>query len=137
MSTQQDLQHEVARLTALLADRDQEVASLRTRLTLEESGGDGLVPISALPDDYYEHDEARHCLVGQRWGRVYSLGEVITLRLVEANPVTGGLILNIVDAADREPGAASIKKDKRHKTSTGKKSPTYGQSIRRRARNRR
>ena len=38
MSTQQDLQQEVARLTALLADRDQEVASLRTRLTLEESG---------------------------------------------------------------------------------------------------
>ena len=106
-------------------------------ITLEESGGDGLVPISALPDDYYEHDEARHCLVGQRWGRVYSLGEVITLRLVEANPVTGGLILNIVDAADRGPGAASIKKDKRHKTSTGKKSPKHSQSIRRRARNRR
>lgn len=39
MSTQQDLQQEVTRLTALLADRDQEVASLRTRLTLEESGG--------------------------------------------------------------------------------------------------
>ena len=39
MSTQQDLQQEVARLTALLAERDQEVASLRTRLTLDESGG--------------------------------------------------------------------------------------------------
>ena len=38
MSTQQNPQQEVARLTALLAERDQEVASLRTRLTLEESG---------------------------------------------------------------------------------------------------
>ena len=38
MSTQQDLRQEVARLTAALAERDQEVASLRTRLTLDESG---------------------------------------------------------------------------------------------------
>ncbi len=39
MSTQQDLHQEVARLAALLVERDQEVASLRTRLTLDESGG--------------------------------------------------------------------------------------------------
>ena len=39
MSAQQDLQQEVDRLTAALAERDQEVASLRTRLTLDESGG--------------------------------------------------------------------------------------------------
>ena len=38
MSTRQDLQQEVDRLTAALAERDQEVASLRTRLTLDESG---------------------------------------------------------------------------------------------------
>ena len=37
MSTQQDLQQEVTRLTALLAERDQQIASLRTRLTLDES----------------------------------------------------------------------------------------------------
>ncbi len=39
MSTQQDLQQEVARLTAALAERDRELVSLRTRLTLDESGG--------------------------------------------------------------------------------------------------
>ncbi len=69
-------------------------------ITLDESGGDGLVPISALPDDYYEHDEANHCLVGQRWGRVYNLGDRVTLRLVEASPITGGLIFHIVEDSD-------------------------------------
>ncbi len=70
-------------------------------ITLDESGGDGLVPISALPDDYYEHDEANHCLVGQRWGRAYNLGDRVTLRLVEASPITGGLILHVVEDSDR------------------------------------
>ena len=39
MSTQQNLQQEVARLTAALVERDRELVSLRTRLTLDESGG--------------------------------------------------------------------------------------------------
>ena len=63
------------------------------------------MPISALPDDYYEHDEAAHCLVGQRWGRTYNLGDRVNLRLVEASPVTGGLILHILEDSDRaDPG---------------------------------
>ncbi|MDJ0942973.1 MAG: ribonuclease R [Kiloniellales bacterium] len=74
-------------------------------VSLDESGADGLVPISALPDDYYEHDEAGHCLVGQRWGRVYNLGDRVALRLVEASPVTGGLILHIAeDSAAADAG---------------------------------
>ncbi len=78
-------------------------------VTLDESGGDGLVPISALPDDYYEHDEANHCLVGQRWGRAYNLGDRVTLRLVEASPITGGLILHVVEDSDRSEADRSGK----------------------------
>ena len=66
-------------------------------VTLEDSGADGLVPISTLPDDYYDHDEAGHRLVGRRWGRAYTLGETVFARLTEADPITGGLVLNLVD----------------------------------------
>ena len=84
-------------------------------VTLDESGGDGLVPISSLPDDFYEHDEARHRLVGRRWGREYELGDRVSLRLVEANPLTGGLILNLSEvepesAARRPSGSRNIVK---------------------------
>ena len=65
-------------------------------VTLEPSGGDGLVPVSSLPDDYYVHDEAAHCLVGRATGLAFSLGDAVTVRLVEANPITGGLILNVL-----------------------------------------
>jgi len=91
-------------------------------ITLDESGGDGLVPISALPDDYYQHDEPNHCLVGQRWGRVYNLGDRVALRLVEASPVTGGLILRIVEDPDRSEAGPAGKNRTIRKGSVKKRS---------------
>ena len=67
-------------------------------ITLDETGADGLVPIRTLPDDYYIHDEARHSLRGRRQGREYRLGEEVEVKLAEANPVTGGLILDLMDS---------------------------------------
>ena len=64
---------------------------------LDEIRGDGLVPISSLPMDFYDHDEARHALVGRRWGRVFSLGDRVITRLVEAEPITGGLVLELLE----------------------------------------
>jgi ribonuclease R len=65
-------------------------------VTLLDSGADGLVPIGTLPDDYYRHDEANHCLIGDRWQRVYSLGDRVTVALAEADPMTGGITLHMV-----------------------------------------
>jgi ribonuclease R len=99
---------------------------------LSDSGGSGIVPIGSLPSDYYDHDDRRHCLVGRRWGRVYSLGETVAVRLVEASPVTGGLVLQLVeDAAAAEerilaakPPAAGIRRNvKGHKRGTAPRRP--------------
>jgi ribonuclease R len=68
-------------------------------VTLNDTGGSGIVPIGSLPSDYYDHDEHRHCLAGRRWGRVYSLGETVAVRLVEASPITGGLVLQLIEDA--------------------------------------
>ncbi len=81
-------------------------------VTLDNSGADGLVPMSLLPDDFYTHVEAEHCLVGRRWGRVYRLGERVRVRLREAEPTTGGLILEMVEGEEsvsREPRPAKTR----------------------------
>jgi ribonuclease R len=84
-------------------------------VTLNESGGDGLVPISTLPDDYYVHDEKTHRLVGRSTGRAFRLGDAVEVRLAEANPITGGLILQLMDGGGtrtrppRRPGSAGRK----------------------------
>ncbi|HEY1505494.1 MAG TPA: ribonuclease R [Stellaceae bacterium] len=65
-------------------------------VTLTETGADGLIPIRSLPSDYYDHDGARHRLVGRRFGRSFSLGDAVTVELAEANTVTGSLRFNLV-----------------------------------------
>ena len=65
-------------------------------VTLDETGADGLVPISSLPDDYYVHDARGHRLVGQTHGLTFRLGDKVEVRLVEASPLTGGIVLEIL-----------------------------------------
>ena len=84
-------------LGQILTGRIRGVTRFGLFVELEHTGGDALIPMRSLPDDRYDHDERRHCLIGRRWGRVYRLGEVVAGRLTEADPVTGGLLLKLVE----------------------------------------
>ncbi|WP_085908602.1 ribonuclease R [Kiloniella majae] len=80
-------------------------------ITLDETGADGLVPMSYLPDDYYIHDEKNHSLTGRRWGREFNLGDSVMVRIFESNPITGGIALRIVeDDSDDEKTQPSSKR---------------------------
>ena len=59
--------------------------------TVEELGGDGLVLAKDLGQEYFRYDEAARALVGEETGETYRLGQRLTLRLAEANPVSGAL----------------------------------------------
>ncbi len=65
---------------------------------LDESGADGLIPASTLPDDRYDHDEAAHALVGQRTGRTYRLSSPVKVVLIEADPVSGSMLFRLSDS---------------------------------------
>ncbi|ALG70843.1 RNAse R [Azospirillum thiophilum] len=65
---------------------------------LDESGADGLIPVSTLPDDRYDHDEAAHTLTGQRTGRTYRLGSPVGIVLVEADPISGSTLFRLADS---------------------------------------
>jgi ribonuclease R len=66
--------------------------------TVEGLGGDGLVPVSTLGDEYFRYDEARQSLIGDEGGETYSSGRRLKLRLVEADPASGGLRFALPDA---------------------------------------
>ncbi len=72
------------------------IAKFGAFVRLDETGADGLVPISTLGSDYFRHDRDAQTLTGERTGRVLGLGMRVTVRLVEAVPVTGGMILEIL-----------------------------------------
>jgi len=73
---------------------------------LDETGADGLVPISTLGREYFHHDPDRHTLTGERSGRVIALGMRARVKLVEAVPVTGGLIFDLLEATGTAPRAS-------------------------------
>ncbi len=72
---------------------------------LAESGAEGLLPARVLGAEYFRHDERRHAMIGERSGRVYSLGDTVAVRLAEAAPLTGGLRFDLAEAA--EPSKAA------------------------------
>jgi ribonuclease R len=67
--------------------------------TVEGLGGDGLVPVSTLGSDYYRYEESSQSLVGDDSGERFSPGQRMKLRLVEANPVSGGLRFELAEGA--------------------------------------
>ncbi|MEM7688136.1 MAG: VacB/RNase II family 3'-5' exoribonuclease [Pseudomonadota bacterium] len=66
--------------------------------TIQGLGGDGLVPISTLGDEYFRHDEAAQALIGESSGTRYAAGDRLKLQLAEANALTGALKFVPVDA---------------------------------------
>jgi ribonuclease R len=74
--------------------------------TVERLGGDGLVPAATLGREYFRYDEASQTLIGEDSETTFALGQRLTLRLAEANPVSGGLRFELPDAS-RGDGRAS------------------------------
>jgi ribonuclease R len=69
-------------------------------VTLDDIGADGLVPVRALPNDFYAYDERRHTLTG-RGGRVFGLGEAVEVRLREVDGLTGSLTFELLDSGGK------------------------------------
>ncbi len=88
-------------------------------VTLSETGASGLVPISSLnapaptgADESWMHDEAAQALIGRRSGVAYRLAQTVAVRLVEAAPLTGGLLFAIGGDA---PAGAARQTDRRYR----------------------
>jgi ribonuclease R len=91
-------------MAAFLADRTgaefdgriSGVARFGLFIKLDETGADGLIPVSSLGREYFRYDADSQTLRGEETGLVLGLGQRVTVRLVEATPVTGGLILELL-----------------------------------------
>lgn len=69
--------------------------------TIVGLGGDGLVPVSTLGAEHFYYDEAAQALVGADSRTRYASGDRLKLRLGEANPLTGALKFEPLDANGR------------------------------------
>jgi ribonuclease R len=63
---------------------------------LDETGADGLIPVRALGREFFHYDEGTQTLMGSETGLTLGIGQKVVVRLTEAVPVTGGLILDLL-----------------------------------------
>ena len=78
------------------------VARFGLFVKLDETGADGLIPVSSLGREFFRYDDASQTLRGAETGLVLGLGQKVTVRLVEAAPVTGGLILELLSVEGKK-----------------------------------
>ena len=66
-------------------------------IQLTETGADGLVPVRSIGREYFRYDGEAQTLMGEDTGLTLGIGMPVTVRLAEAVPVTGGLMLELLD----------------------------------------
>ncbi|MFN3613555.1 MAG: ribonuclease R [Rubrimonas sp.] len=73
------------------------VAKFGLFVKLDDTGADGIVPVSTLGREYWRFDADRQTLTGERSGAVIGVGARARVRLVEAAPVAGGLRFELLE----------------------------------------
>ena len=79
---------------------------------LDETGADGLVPIREVGREFFHYDADSQTLMGADTGLTIGIGQRVTVRLAEAVPVTGGLMLELleIEGGSLPPGRSGKKK---------------------------
>ena len=74
---------------------------------LDETGADGLIPVRSIGREFFHYDRDNQSLMGADSGLEIRVGQRVTVRLAEAIPMTGGLMLELLelDGKGLPPGA--------------------------------
>jgi ribonuclease R len=107
-------------VAAFLADKVGQI--LRCRITgvqpfgffatVEDLGGDGLVPAAILGNEYFRYDEAARALIGEESGETYRVGQHVELKLAEANPASGALRFELPEGKFAGRSSAPQRRDR-------------------------
>jgi ribonuclease R len=82
-------------------------------IKLDETGADGLIPIRGLGREFFHYEAETQSLLGADTGIRFGIGQKVTVRLAEAVPVTGGLMLELLEVEDRPlPGGTPARRGK-------------------------
>ena len=79
------------------------IAKFGIFVRLDETGADGLVPMRELGHEYFHYDKDSNMLVGSDTGLEIRLGQRVLVRLAEAAPVTGGVVLDLLELDGKPP----------------------------------
>ncbi len=96
-------------------------------VTLDETGADGLVPMSLMGDDRFDLDSKSQRIEGRRTGAVFAIGDAVEVTLEEANVNTGSLLFSLAGEGRRPPrGGGNTRPAPRKSSNKAGKQPITG-----------
>ncbi len=99
---------------------------------LDGTGADGLVPIREVGREFFHYDRDAQTLIGSESGLLIVVGARVTVRLAEAVPVTGGLLLELLEIADKGLPGPRLKRGKGKGPAPGRAAKLARKIVRRR-----
>ncbi len=84
------------------------VVSFGLFVELKDLYVEGLVHITALPQDYYRHEPAQHRLVGERARRIFNLGDELVVQVANVNLDERKIDFEIVEQKSRKRGKVKL-----------------------------
>ena len=123
------------RIGVELSGRISGIAKFGVFVKLDETGADGMIPIRTLGREYFHYDAESQTLMGSDSGMVIGLGQRVTVKLAEAEAVTGGLIVELIklegQAVQRGPSGGRGKPPRRKMGSSRKKAAKTARKVKR------
>jgi len=81
---------------------------------LDELYVEGLIHVTGLPKDYYHHEASQHRMVGERTGRVFRLGQKLSVKLVRVNLEERKIDFELIGSPTDETKASDRSKKNTH-----------------------
>jgi ribonuclease R len=125
--------HLADRIGATFQGRISGVTRAGLFVRLADTGADGLIPIRSLGSEYFNYDETRHALVGSRSGAMHRLGDVVDVRLVEAQPIAGALRFELLSEGQVIPRGRQRDSRERSAKPTQDRHHRFGRDKKRKA----
>ena len=73
------------------------ITSFGAFVRINDGAADGLLPLHALPDDFYDYHESTNRLEGRHTGWVFTAGDELKVKITEVTTISAGILLNWVD----------------------------------------
>ena len=84
---------------------------------LDETGADGFVPAATLGRDYFRYLQDQQAMVGERTGERFRLGDIVEVKLREAEPLAGALRFELLSEGEMvSPPRSQGTKSKKNRT---------------------
>ncbi len=123
------------RIGAELTGRISGIAKFGVFVKLDETEADAMIPIRTLGAEYFHYDPENQTLMGADSGMIIALGQRVTVKLIEAAPVTGGLIVELIKLDEkimpRGPSKGRGKPPRRKVGSAKKKAAKTARKVKR------